>query len=327
VTEGPHSAEKRRQLRREYLGRLNRVVDYIYAHLEEDLSLETLSRVASFSRFHFHRIFRASMGETVNQFVQRLRLERAASLLAGYPARTVTQIALECGFSGPDTFARSFRDAFGMTATQWREGGYHKRKLSQRESKIRQGQSKPGQDWVVLSHHIDSVTHNPTWRLAMSDAMQVDVEVKQMPAYHVAYTRHVGSYSEIGEAYERLMKWAGPRGLIGPQAAVLAVYHDDPSVTDEDKLQSSACLSVPDGTPVEGEIGEMEIAGGQYAVGHFEIAAEQFGQAWDALFGGWLPESGYQCDDRPCYELYLNDHEQHPEKKFIVDICVPVRPV
>lgn len=327
MTEGSHSAEKRRQLRQEYVARLNRVVDHIYAHLGEDLSLESLARVAAFSRFHFHRIFRAMMGETVNQFVQRLRLERAASLLAGYPSRPVTAIALECGFSGSDTFARAFRDAFGMTATQWREGGYEKRKLSQRESKIGQDQSKGRQDEVVVSHHIDSVTHNPTWRMAMSDATQVDVEVKQMPAYHVAYARHVGSYSGIGEAFGRLMKWAFPRGLVGPEPAILGVYHDDPAVTDEGRLQSSACLGVPDGTPVEGEIGTMEIAGGQYAVGHFEISAEEFGQAWDALYGGWLPESGYQCDEGPPYELYLNDHEQHPDKKFIVDICVPVKPM
>lgn len=320
MTEGAHSAQKRRQLRQEYVARLNRVVDYIYAHLGDDLSLETLAHVAAFSRFHFHRIFHAMQGETVSQYVQRVRLERAASLLVADSGRSVTQIALECGFSGSDTFARSFRDAFGMTATQWRDGGYQNRKM-------RQGDSKIGQDWVVLLHHIDSVTHYPTWRLTMSDAVQAVVEVKQMPSYHVAYARHVGSYSGIGEAFGRLMKWAGPRGLVGADAAILGVYHDDPSVTDESKLQSSACLSVPAGTSVEGEIGEMEIAGGLYAAGHFEVSADEFGQAWDAVYGGWLPESGYQCDERPCYELYLNDHEQHPEKKFIVDICVPVKPM
>ena len=309
------------------MARLNRVVDHVYANLSDDLSLDSLARVAAFSRFHFHRIFHGMMGETVSQFVQRVRVERAASLLAGYPGRPVTEIALECGFSGPDTFARSFRETFGMTATQWRDRGYENRKLRQQESKIGQGASNIRQDCAVISHYIDSVTHNLTWRIAMSDAKQIEVEVREMPALHVAYARHVGSYSGIGEAFERLMKWAGPRGLVGPQASFLGVYHDDPEVTDESKLQSSACVTVPPGTPVEGETGEMEIEGGQYAVGHFEISQEEFGQAWDAVYGGWLPESGYQCDERPCYELYLNDHNQHPEKKFIVDICVPVKPL
>ena len=50
-------------------------------------------------------------------------------------------------------------------------------------------------------------------------------------------------------------------------------------------------------------------------------------KAWDEVMGKWLPESGYQPDDRPCYELYHNDPKTHPEGKFLVDICVPVKPL
>jgi len=168
MAEGPYTEERRRQQRQEYVARLNRVVDYIYAHVGEDLSLEALARVAAFSRFHFHRVFRGMMGETVSQYMQRVRLERDASLLATYRGRSVTEIALECGFSGSDAYARAFRDTFGMNATQWRNGGYQKRKMDQRESKMGQGGSNIRQDRVVISHHIARATHNPTWRLAMS---------------------------------------------------------------------------------------------------------------------------------------------------------------
>ncbi|MFC2100121.1 GyrI-like domain-containing protein [Candidatus Bipolaricaulota bacterium] len=48
--------------------------------------------------------------------------------------------------------------------------------------------------------------------------------------------------------------------------------------------------------------------------------------AWDRLVGEWMPESGVESDiERMCYELYLNDPEQHPEKRHIVDICEPVK--
>jgi len=66
---------------------------------------------------------------------------------------------------------------------------------------------------------------------------------------------------------------------------------------------------------------------GKYAIAHFEIAGDEYPQAWNALFAGWLPESGYQPDDGPCYELYLNDPKDHPENKCIVDICIPVKPL
>ena len=87
------------------------------------------------------------------------------------------------------------------------------------------------------------------------------------------------------------------------------------------------CVTVPEDTPVDGEIGKMTVPGGKYAVAHFEIDVDQYSDAWNAVYGGWLPESGYQPEDGPCYELCLNNPEEHPESKHIVDICVPVKPL
>ena len=124
------------------------------------------------------------------------------------------------------------------------------------------------------------------------------------------------------------MKWAGPRGLLRfPETQLLTVYHDDPKITDENKLRTSACITVPQDTPVDGEVGKMAIPGGTFAVASFEIAGDEFEDAWNTLMGGWMPESGYQPDDRLCYELCHNDPKQHPENKHIVDIWVPVRPL
>ena len=154
------------------------------------------------------------------------------------------------------------------------------------------------------------------------------VKVKEMPDFHVAYCRHVGSYGGVGAAFEKLMRWAGPRGLLKfPETRMLGVYHDDPEVTDPSKLRASACVTVPEGTEVDGEIGTMTVPGGRFAVASFQIRHDQFQEAWDELVGEWLPQSGYQPDDRPCYELYRNDPKTHPEGKFIVDICMPVRPL
>jgi len=59
-----------------YNDRVNRVLDYISEHLDEDLSLSRLSGVGCFSPFHFHRIFQAVTGETLNSHVRRVRLEK-----------------------------------------------------------------------------------------------------------------------------------------------------------------------------------------------------------------------------------------------------------
>jgi AraC family transcriptional regulator len=157
--------------------------------------------------------------------------------------------------------------------------------------------------------------------------VEMTVEVKELPELHVACIRHVGPYNRIGSAFEKLMHWAGPRGLLRfPETKVLVVCHDDPDVVEEANLTSSACITVRKDTPVEGGAEAMTIPGGLFAVAHVEIAGDQFGGAWNGLME-WVSTSGYQSDDRMWYEVYLNDYETHPEKKFILDICEPIRPL
>jgi AraC family transcriptional regulator len=127
--------------------------------------------------------------------------------------------------------------------------------------------------------------------------------------------------------FTRLCGWAGPRGLLGPQTQFLSIYHDNPEVTEAAKLRLDVAISVPAATQVDGEIGKQVLPGGMYAVTRVRIKPEQYSDAWDALMGGWFPSSGYQPDDRPCFELYLNDPKSDPEGLHEVAICEPVKPL
>ena len=320
--------------RQEYLSRINRVIDYIDAHLDESLTLEALAAEACFSRFHFHRIFAALVGETLADYIRRLRLERAAMRIAQNPKETITDIALACGFSSPSVFARAFRDCFGLSASEWRRtgGAPAGAAAGRKQGKVpgKQGQAEgKGREAPRDGSPYDQGHHTERrTEMGQKEKIAYRVEVKELPGLLVAYVRHIGPFQQISQAFDRLMRWAGPRGLIRfPDTKILAVYHDSPDITETDKLRSDACISVPEGTKVEGEVGMLRVPGGKFAVGHFEISADQFGQAWNALMGEWLPSSGWQPDDRLCYELYLNEPEKHPERKFIVDICEPVRPL
>lgn len=162
--------------------------------------------------------------------------------------------------------------------------------------------------------------------------LDFNVEVKEIPDLHVAYIRHTGPYKGntalFPKLWDQLMKWAGVRGLIKfPETQMLTIYHDNPEVTDENKLRLSFCLTVPENTKVDGEIGKMKITGGKYAIGHFQIHKTEYQDAWDSLYGKWLPESGYQPSDGFCFELYVNNPNDHPEHLHIVDIYVPVKPL
>src|SRR5262245_6639049 len=107
---------------REYVRRIDRVIDHIRDHLDRTVSLAELAKVACFSEFHFHRIFGAITGETVNSLANRFRLKKAARLLR-YADRSVTEIAFDCGFSSSATFSRAFRSAYDISPRDYRKRG------------------------------------------------------------------------------------------------------------------------------------------------------------------------------------------------------------
>ncbi len=306
--------------RREYAARLNRVVDHIQDHLADPLDLEALARIACFSPFHFHRLFRAWTGETLQAFISRLRLEKAAHQLRYSPFKPITEIALDCGFGSSSAFARAFREHHGMPASAWR-----KRKLGQ---VVR----KAGKE---IHASVAGCSVLPGWSAAALEipmtTFPLTVQVQDLPAHPIAYVRNVGPYKGNPALFERLYGvlcgWAGPRGLIQPGTCFMNLYHDNPDITPEAKQRIEVALSVPEGTQPAGEIGVKVLEGGRYAMARIDILPHQYEEAWQSLVAGWLPGSGYQFDDRPALEIYRNDPATDPNGRHILDLCLPVRPL
>lgn len=302
---------------KEYIFRINKVIDYIENNLDEDLSLHKLSEVANFSQFHFHRIFSAFIGETINEFIKRKRVEKAARLLLINTDKPILEIAEYCGFNSFSVFCRNFKDRYQLSANKFRE--IH----NNENSKNRQIESKTSKLTQSSVNYVCDINSLKKWSFIMKE----NFEIKDMPELKVIYCRHTGQFDQIRLAYEKLFKWAEPRGLLNfPETKGITFYHDDPKLTEIKNVRQSACIIVNDEIKTEGEIGKMQIPAGKYMVGHFEISAEEFQQAWNSVCIN-LSESGYQPADGNPYELYHNNHEEHPEKKFIVDICIPVKPL
>ncbi len=300
---------------KEYIFRINRVVDYIEHNLAAPLNLDHLAQIACFSPFHFHRIFKVFVGETVNDYIKRQRVEKAAVLLMNEPEMSIADIAVHCGFNSTSVFCRNFKERFCISASTFRN------EQEKKNSKNHQLNSNFGKPELTNEDYVCSINSTNQWR----SIMKKNVEVMDMPSMNVIYCRHTGQFDQIGQIYGKLFKWAGPRGLLNfPATKAITVYHDDPNVTEIAKVRQSACLTVDHEVKAEGEIGSMHIPGGKHLVGHFEILPQEFQQAWDSMCVA-LSESGYQPAQGNPYEYYLNNHEDHPEKKFIVDICIPVK--
>ena len=305
-----------KQVNSEYVSRINKTLDYIEKHTEKQFTLEELAEISNFSKFHFNRIFHSLMGESPFQFILRVRLGKAATLLL-HSNKSVTEISHLCGFTDISIFSRNFKNCFQISPTQFRN---QKSNLSQQDSNTKQSENKSS---LYFCPEVKTIK----WRTNMKT--NKSVEVKDFQKMTVAYIRHIGPYKGDSTLFEKLWgkicSWAGSRGLMQQSdLKFLVIYHDDPKITIEDKLRMSVCLTVPSNTKVEGEIGKMDIDAGKYVVARFEVDEKGFSEAWDWVYGQWFPSSGYQPDDKPCFEIYP---EEPKDGRFVVDICVPVKPL
>jgi AraC family transcriptional regulator len=297
----------RRETQQSYHERILRVLVHIQAHLDEPLPLEDLARIAWFSPYHFHRIFRGMVGESLHEHIRRLRLERAAQRLKASD-QPVTEIALDAGYERLESFTRAFRTLFGVPPTGFRGGRWPARAPA------------PSGVHFAPGGQVKQFTPKDTGGAAMQ------VRMETVAPMRVAFMRYVGPFNGIGATWEKLLSWAGPRGLLGPQTKFLAVWYDDPEVTAPEKLRGDACFTVDERFTPQGEVGAQEVGGGEFAITTHRGPYDTLGDTYARLFGEWLPQSGREPRPVPSFEVYLNNPRTTPPEGLLTDIYVPLEP-
>lgn len=157
----------------------------------------------------------------------------------------------------------------------------------------------------------------------------ISVEVKHLPELHLAFVANLDGYNEqsIGKTWDRLCNWAETRDLITPETKYIGISIDNPDITPAHKCRYYACLTIPKDIPADQTVGLLDIAAGKHAVHRFVGLPDEFHATYQALYSQWLPQSGYQPADRPCYEIYYETPETNEYGKFVTDICLPLIPL
>jgi len=292
-----------------YAQRINRVIDYIRTHLAEPLPLDRLARLAHFSPFHFHRIFKALVGEPLHACIRRLRLEKAVFQMAHGPNATLTQIALSCGFASSSDFSRAFKQAYGFSPRRYSRDEFL------RNSKIRQ----------------DLLANAGYGFGKLPDARNPDrfrVRLVDRPAQRIAYVRVIGSYdmAKVIAGFDRLMDWGNRRGLV-PGATLIGMSRDDPEVTPMSKAQFDWCLVVPSHFCMDGHVAEGLIPRNRFAMLTCSGDLHKEDRAWQYLFHSWLPGSGFQPTHDPAMEVYRRSPLELGWSEFDLECCLPVKPL
>ncbi len=286
-----------------YHARMQRVLDHIDQHLDDDLDLEATSGVAAFSKYHFHRQFTATFGLSVHHYVQLARMKRASYRLAYSHDDSVTDIAMDAGYEAPDAFARAFRQRFGQSPSAFRK-------------------SPDWEPWLAAFRPLDIARSKLMQKTFTAD----DVTVRDVLPTPVAIMEHRGDPSTIGATIQRFIAWRKATGLTRKVTATFNIFHSDPRATSPADYRMDLCVGID--WPIEASDERIEagvIPGGRCAVLRVVGNTDNLEPAAFYLYRDWLPASGEEARDFPLYCQRLTFFPEVPEHQAVVDLFLPLK--
>ena len=276
----------------DHIERINEVLYTIHGDLQCNYGVDELAHVVAMSPFHFNRIFKENVGESVHAYIKRVKLEHAGNLLLFNPDATITHIMHEVGFSSNASFTQAFKEHFGITPTKWRE--------------------------VDKANDVRDLTFSN---------QPLNVSIATMPSFRVAYVRHQGYDRSIKLAWLKLQDWALRHSVVFEQHTMIGLHHSNPRFVEPSKCHYVACLELPhEGTFFrEGQIGVMDIPQTFCAIFSLQGVYGDLRKYMDVIYHEWLPKSAYEKVSLPSFAIYRSNHFLNADETFDLDFCVPVR--
>ena len=267
----------------EYQHRFEKIIKFIGQHLDDQLTLDELSSIACFSKYHFHRLFTVYTGLSLKQYIRWLRLKRAAQQLIVEPDKSIINIAIDAGFESHEAFTRAFKQAAGQTPSVYRI-------------------SATGSVWDKSPY---GLSYNKGEKM-------IDVTIKNMPARRLAVVEHRGASEKLGESIQKLVKWTKlqPISLKLQAGETFGFAYDDPKTTEPTEFRFDLGISLAEHLKLDSEIIEKRLPAGRYATAMHRGSRDTINDTVYALYRDWLPTSGEELGDLPCIFCYHNfDHE------------------
>jgi len=280
-----------------YAARFDKVLDHIEKTLDAALDTESLSRIANFSKFHFHRQFAEYVGTSVGRYILLLRLRRASYQLAFEPRTRIIDIALEAGFENPESFTRAFRNTFGQSPSQFRRQA----------------------DWE---------SWHERYRFRIPERkITVQVEIVDFKTTRIAVMEHRGPTEKVNDSVSQFIAWRRSSGLSPKQGSrSFGIVYDNPDTTEPAQFRFDIGGEVTTDVPPNPQgIVNKCIPGGRCARVRHVGSHARIGESIYPLYRNWLPQSGEELRDFPLYFDYLNLMPETPENELITDIYLPLK--
>ena len=287
----------------QYQARMQRVLDHIDRHLDGDLDLDAVSSVAAFSKFHFHRQFKATFGVSLHRYVQLARMRQASKQLADGQGQSVTDIALAAGYETPDAFAKAFRQRFQQSPSSFRKSP----------------------DWAPWLQAFGPF--NTARSKLMPATFTPDlVTLRDFAPTRVAMFEHRGDPETLETTIQRFIAWRKAACLSPKTSPTFNIWYSEPRPADPADYRMDLCVGVSADQPIEAGnegVREGEIPGGRCAVLRVTGDTHNLEPAALYLYRDWLPASGEEMRDFPiyCQRFFLDE----PELGTAAELFLPLK--
>lgn len=266
-----------------YASQLKKVIKFIGNNLDEKLTLDQLSNIACFSKYHFHRLFTAYTGLSLQQYIRWLRLKRAAHQLIIDKDKTIIEIAIDAGFESHEAFSRAFKQICGESPSEFRaQSSWHFWKKS---------------PYCLPKQHGE---------------IMINVTIKNIQARRLAVVEHNGTPEKIADSVNKLIDWAKVQPInLKPKAGdAFGFAYDNPKTTEPAEFRFDLGITVPEQLQLKGDVIEKRLPAGRYAVTMHKGSRDNISDTIYSLYRDWLPTSNEELGDLPCIFCYYNfDHE------------------
>ncbi len=295
--------------------RINDALYEIHRDISVNLSARELAKVAAYSEQHFHRVFQQVVGETINTYIRRIRLEHVANQLMFDHNSSVLTIAEKCGFTSLSSFSRAFKIHFGTTPGQWRST-----------------QNSSSEAPYLADPEISAGYQ----RIKNCSVPEPDIII--LNSQHVAYIRHQGYGRGIRKAWLLLQTWANQEGITSayhslsnqaptaerPIGQQIGLHHSNPAWVELGDCRYVACITIDKPLKHRGTVNSLTIPGGIHAAFNLQGRYGELLPWIGKILECWLPNSGYKLQTTPAFVHYRKNQFLASDDLFDVKLFLPI---
>ena len=277
---------------------VNKGIDYIIKNLRRNLTVEEVAKHCCFSKFHFNRLFKECTGESVYSLIKRLRLEESAIFLGTNTYNSITDIALDYGYSASN-YSSAFIKHHGMSPAKFRQ--------------------------LKKSNTFDIKNPFNNQKIIYKDFEYYNnkVTINEFKDTRIIFKRYIGNYQDMRELWPKFIN--EQKQVIDIHNQLIEISYNDPNITNNQRCLFELCIKLPENiNPLTCANQNIKvIKGGKFASYKSTGNESQITQEYKGVFNVWLPKCGLVVDDRIRFDEYKY---VDPENfYFEIDINIPIK--